>query len=485
MAAIQGGLDMARNSRKIVFGLWMCLIVAAGCADATPLAEQIDSVMGEFVELDLFSGSVLVAREGDIVYAGAFGEANKDHRVASKLETRLNIGSIGKVFTGVGIMQLVERGRIELDAPVLRYLEYFPYGDAITIHHLLSHTSGMFNYMAHPDYRANTSRLRRISDFLPLIYDQQLVFETPGERFAYSNSGIVVLGAVIEKVSGQPYDEYIREHILMPAGMFDTGINFWDEVVSNRAMGYTKSATGGFSAAVFQIPPASADGGIETTVLDLLKFDRALYGDGLLKEASKSRMFTPNLNQYGYCWRITNDGGRMSIGHGGGAPGVSASFMRYPDDDVTIIVLSNYSGGAIEPARALEAIVFGEEFSAPRRPVGELLYRAMHEADVEVTAKGLGALLEQEGYELRSSRPLNFLGYELLGAGENDMAIAVFELNVDRFPDEANPYDSLAEAYLATGDRERAITLYRRALAVDPEFENARRMLEKLSAEHD
>jgi CubicO group peptidase (beta-lactamase class C family) len=484
MAETQGGLDMARNPRKIVFVLWICLVLAAGCADATPPAEQIDTVIGEFVELDLFSGTVLVASEGDIVYARAFGEANKDHRVANMLETRFNIGSIGKVFTGVGVMQLVERGKIELDAPVRRYLEDFPYGDAITIHHLLSHTSGMFNYMAHPDYQANMSRLRRIRDFLPLIYDQKLVFETPGKRFAYSNSGIVVLGAVIEKVSGQPYDEYIRDHILMPAGMFDTGINFWDEVVSNRAMGYTKSATGRFNAAVIQIPPASADGGIETTVLDLLKFDRALYGDGLLKEASKSKMFTPNLNQYGYCWRIANDRGRRSIGHRGGAPGVSASFMRYPDDDVTIIVLSNYSGGAIEAARALEATVFGEESSAPRRPVGEVLYRAMQEAEVEASAKGLGALLEQEGYELRSSEPLNFLGYELLGAGESDMAIAVFELNVDQFPDEANPYDSLAEAYLAKGDRERAITLYRKALAADPEFENARRMLEQLSAGH-
>jgi CubicO group peptidase (beta-lactamase class C family) len=469
----------------VVFGLWMCLIVAAGCADATPLAERIDAAMGDFVELDLFSGTVLVARDGDIVYAKAFGEANHDHRVANKLETKFNIGSIGKVFTGVGIMQLVERGKIELDAPVIRYLEDFPYGDAITIHHLLSHTSGMFNYMRHPEYRANMWRLRRVGDFLPLIYDQTLVFETPGAQFAYSNSGIVVLGAVIEKVSNQPYDEYLREHILMPAGMFDTGINFWDEIVPNRAMGYTKSVAGKVSSAIFLMPPASADGGIETTVHDLLKFDRALYGDGLLKEESKRNMFTPNLNQYGYCWRIANDRGRRSIGHRGGAPGISASFMRYPDDGFTIIVLSNYSEGAIAPARALEAVVFGERYRAPRRPLGEALYRAMHEAEVEVTAKGLGAYLDQEGYKLRDSGPLNFLGYELLGAGEHAMAIAVFELNVDLFPKEANPYDSLAEAHLVAGDRERAITLYRKALEVDPEFENARRMLEKLSAKHE
>jgi tetratricopeptide (TPR) repeat protein len=157
--------------------------------------------------------------------------------------------------------------------------------------------------------------------------------------------------------------------------------------------------------------------------------------------------------------------------------------MLYPDDDVTIIVLSNYSGGAIEPARTLEAIVFGEEFAPPRPPVGEALYRALTEGEVEATAKDLGELLEREGYHLRSSQVLNYVGYELLGAGDVDVAIAMFELNVDRFPDEANPYDSLAEACLVAGDRERAITLYRKALAVDPAFVNAQRMLEQLSVE--
>ena len=470
---------MTRQSRVLVCGV--CLMLLAGGIHAAELAERIDSVMAEFVDLDLFSGTVLVARRGDIVYARAFGEANKDHHVANILETRFNIGSIGKTFTAVGIMQLVERGTVELDAPVVRYLQDFPYGDAITIHHLLSHTSGMFNYMAHPDYQAHIPRLRRIGDFLPLIYDQQLVFDTPGEAFSYSNSGIVVLGAVIEKVSGQPYEDYIRGNILMPTGMNDTGINFWDEVVPNRAMGYSKSLSGSFSQAVLQVPPASADGGIETTVLDMLKYDRALHGDGLLSEASKEKMFTPNLNDYGYCWRISDNEARRSIGHGGGAPGVSASFMRYPEDDVTIIVLSNYSGAASEPARPLEAIVFGEEFAAPRPPIGEVLYRGVTRGEVEATAVGLGALLERQGYELRTSRTLNNVGYELLGTGEVEMAIAVFELNVDRFPEEANPYDSLAEACLAAGDRERAIALYRKALSVDPEFENARRMLEQLT----
>jgi CubicO group peptidase (beta-lactamase class C family) len=461
--------------------LGLCLMLFAAGAQAQELAEKIDAVMTEFSRLDLFSGAVLVAEGGDIVYAEAFGEANKDHHVANILETRFNIGSIGKTFTGVAIMQLVERGKLELTAPVVHYLPDFPYGEGITIHHLLSHTSGMYNYMAHPEYQATKAGLRNISDFLPLIYDQQLVFDTPGERFAYSNSGIVVLGAVIEKVSGQPYAQFIRENILAPAGMTDTGINFWDQIVPNRAMGYTKGLSGGFTAAIFQVPPASADGGIETTVLDMLKFDRALYGNTLLGEASKAKMFTPNLEGYGYCWRIANEGGHRSIGHGGGAPGVSASFMRYPDDDVTIIVLSNYTDGAQQPAQTLEAIVFGEPYAVPQPPLGEVLYRTMKAGGV-IDAEGIEAMIERDGYELRSSAPLNLLGYQLLGDGEVNMAIAVFEVNVSHFPEDPNCYDSLAEAYLLKGDRERAIMLYKQAIEVDPSFENSRRMLEQLGA---
>jgi CubicO group peptidase (beta-lactamase class C family) len=469
---------------RLLLGVLCCVLLGCwvGAEERVP-AEEMAEVMAEFARLDIFSGTVLVARGGEVVYAEAFGEANKDHGVANTLETNYNIGSIGKTFTGVAIMQLVEQGKVELDAPVSGYLEDFPYGDSITIHHLLSHTSGMFNYMAHPGYRAQMPRLRRISDWLPLIYDQELVFGTPGESFAYSNSGIVTLGAVIEKVSGTPYEDYIRANILEPAGMTDTGINYPEEIVPNRASGYTKGVTGSFTGAILQVPPASADGGIETTVHDLLAFDRALYGEGLLSAASKEKMFTPNLENYGYCWRVAVDDGRRTIGHGGGAPGVSASFMRYPDDDVTIIVLSNYSGGASsrQPARALEAITFGVDYDPPKPPLGETIYRALKDGRSDTTVEGLETLVGQGGYEIRRPFELNILGYELLGEDEVEMAIAVFELNLSRFPKDPNCYDSLAEAHLTAGDREQAITLYRKALEVDPEFENSRRMLERLT----
>ncbi len=470
------------HSSSRLICLLCCTLIAQGVLAEEP-SERIDAMMTEFVRLDRFSGTVLVARHGDILYARAFGEANKDHRVPNVLETRFNIGSIGKTITGVAIMQLVERGKLDLDAPVASYLEGFPHGDAITLHHLLSHTSGMSNYMAHPDYAAKMARIRGIDDALPLIYDQELRFDTPGKQFAYSNSGIVLLGAIIEKISGQPYRDYIRANVLAPAGMHDTGINYWDEIVEHRAMGYNRHVSGRFSSAIFQVPPALADGGIETTALDLLKFDRALQGDTLLSAESKKRMFTPNLEGYGYCWVIRDVDGHLSIGHGGGAPGVSASFRRYPDDGYTIIVLSNYGGAAAEPAQALEAIVFGHDVPRPRPLLSELLYRALAEGGPETNLDDTLARLEGEGYKVESSDPLNFLGYGLLGEGELEMAIAIFELNVRLFPEEANPYDSLAEAHLRAGDKASSIKFYSKALEVDPGFTNARQALERLKSD--
>jgi tetratricopeptide (TPR) repeat protein len=154
----------------------------------------------------------------------------------------------------------------------------------------------------------------------------------------------------------------------------------------------------------------------------------------------------------------------------------------YPDDDVTIIVLSNYSGGAMEPARVLEAIVFGDQYDPPRPPLGEAIYRATTSGQIDGSAAGLQTLIEREGYEIRGPFELNMLGYELLGEGEIDTAIAVFELNLSRFPQDPNCYDSLAEAHLTAGDKDKAIELYRKALEVDPAFDNSKRMLERLTA---
>jgi CubicO group peptidase (beta-lactamase class C family) len=456
-----------------------CMILITGL-HAQDMNKKIDEVVNAFVKLEQFSGTILVAKDGKPIYTRAVGLADRDHGTKNTLDTKFNIGSIGKTITGTAIMQLVDQGKVKLTDPASKYLKGFPHGDGITIHHLLSHTSGLFNYMGHPDYQSKMNTLRSVEDILPLIYDQDLVFDIPGKRYSYSNSGIVCLGAIIENVTGQSYPNYIREHILDPLGMKDTGINFLDQVIENRAVGYRKLPTGQFMRNVFMMPPASADGGLETTVWDLLKFDQALYRDKLISKESKKKMFTPNLANYGYCWRITEQYGNTIIAHGGGAPGVSASFSRYLNDKYTIITLSNNDADRGSLARTIEAIVFGAEYEMPRPPLAEFLVQQIQGGNFDDLIKNFQSILDENGYRVTNSNVLNFFGYDLLSANKTDMAVAILKLNTDLFPKEANPYDSLGDAYLQKGDHESAKKAFQNALALDPNFSSSKEKLEKL-----
>jgi len=465
---------------RVFTGLAILVLLFVLPLPAQVLTDQIDQVMDKFTKLDLFSGTVLVAKDGNVLYSKAFGEADKDFHVKNTLNTKFNIGSIGKTFTGTSIMQLAQNGQLNVMDPVIKYLPDFPYGDKILIHHLLTHTSGTFNYFAHPDFSARMYSIRGISDALALIYDQDLLFETPGEKFSYSNSGIVILGAVIEKISGMSYSDYLQKNILGPVGMKDTGINYLDDVIENRATGYDKMITGNFKRNIFSVPPANADGGLETTVLDMLKFDQALYGTSLVSEDSKKKMFTPLLDDYGYCWGIRNEYGNFITGHGGGAPGVSAAFRRYTTDRYTLVVLSNYGGGATPVAETIEAILFGQDYPQPKPLIGEFLYNTFSEKGNSYVKENFDEILKGGGYQVRSPFLLNMVGYNLLFDSHIDMAIIVFENNIKLFPEDANIHDSLGEAYMMTGDFESSRKMYNKALELDPDFANAKTMLQKL-----
>jgi hypothetical protein len=415
-----------------------------------------------------------------VIYSQAFGEADKDHHVPNTLQTKFNVGSIGKTFTGIATMQLAERGKLKTSDPVVKYLQDFPFGDKITIHHLLTHTSGTSDFARHPDYFPQMHRFRSNADLLPLIYDQELLFDTPGERFAYSNSGAVLLGAIIEKVIGQSYASYIEENILLPAGMRDTGFHLPNEVVEHRATGYMKSPTGRFQRSTLLLPPPCAAGGIETTAEDLLRYDQALYGETILSEEYKSRMFTPFREDYGYLWGIQHKYGNTVTRHAGGLPGFESNFRRYLDDKYVLIVLSNYHECSYPVANTIEAILFGEEYHFPRPTVAEFLYQSIMTNGIDKTTEIGGQLLLDNGYRITESRTLNMAAYALLEEGQLDIAIAIFSLNTKLFPDEANPYDSLGEAYYIKGDIESAIGCYRKALQIDPQFESSRQMLNML-----
>jgi CubicO group peptidase (beta-lactamase class C family) len=318
------------------------------------------ALLDESAQSDEFSGVVLIARDGTPVLERAYGYASRGHGVRNHIDTVFNIGSMTKMFTAVSIMQLVEQGKVSVDTAITRYLPDYPpdVGNRITIHHLLTHTSGMGSFW-NDAFQARKASLQTVSDYLQLFVEEPLRFE-PGERFAYSNAGYVVLGAIIEQVSGMSYDAYVAERVYAPAGMAHTAAYRLDEDVPNRALGYVRESAEGDQASLYPrtnllVSPlkGSPAGGTYSTVHDLLRFAQALRNHQLLSAALTDALLQPRVAMgtrgdasYAYGFGCHSVGGVRIVGHNGGAPGVGAQLDMYLELGYVVALLSNYDAGA-------------------------------------------------------------------------------------------------------------------------------------------
>jgi CubicO group peptidase (beta-lactamase class C family) len=296
-----------------------------------------------------FTGAVLVAIDGKPVLRRAVGEANREWHIANTVDTRFRIGSATKTFTAVAVLRLVDEGKIALDDPVAKYVPNLPQAwTGVTIRMLLSHTSGVPDYVFAPTFRGREARLIQTPESLvALVREKPLVF-APGTGWRYSNTGYVLLGMVIEKVSERPYADYLREEFFKPLGMADTGYETEDAVMARRASGYMRTRDG-WTTGPFMAPSAAyAAGALYSTVGDLLKWDQALYGDRLVSKAGRDLMFADYRNHYGLGWQVDETWGTRRLSHGGATPGFQASFQRYPDRRLTVAALSNSELGVAE-----------------------------------------------------------------------------------------------------------------------------------------
>ncbi|HKO04041.1 MAG TPA: serine hydrolase domain-containing protein [Candidatus Acidoferrales bacterium] len=303
---------------------------------------------GELCASGEFSGTVLVARSGRTLLSRACGEADREKKIANRLDTKFNLGSMNKMFTATAVLQLVEQGKIRLEDGVGKYLTDYPnreVAEKVTIHELLTHTGGTGDIFG-PAYRENRDKLRSPGDYVALYGTRGPEFE-PGSRFEYSNYGFVLLGAVIEKVSGKSYYEYVREHIFGPAGMKDTDSYLASAEVANRAIGYMRMDPGGpLEANTITLPPrGSPAGGGYSTAEDLVRFAEALTGNKLLSAKSTELLTTgkagPPGRMYAYGFQDEREDGVRMIGHNGGSPGVNAILHIYPESGYVVVALAN------------------------------------------------------------------------------------------------------------------------------------------------
>jgi len=335
------------------FASFLFVLVAVFAADvafaAAPLATRAKAAIQAYADANIFSGTVLIAKDGKPVFVESYGAANRELDVPNARDTKFRIGSITKQFTATAILQLAESGKLNVDDPVSKYYSDAPKAwDKITIKHLLTHTSGIPSYTDVPNFFEKEARLPRTpEEIIKLTRDKPLQFE-PGSKFAYDNSGYIVLGYIIEKASGETYADYVQKHIFDPLGMKDSGYDSTAKIIPHRAEGYQPDKGGFVNAPFVDMSLPYAAGSLYSTVDDLLTWDQALYAAKPLKPESLSRMFTDYGNKYGFGWVIDEKFGHKRIWHNGGINGFRSILSRYPDDKLTIVVLANLIPSPVE-----------------------------------------------------------------------------------------------------------------------------------------
>jgi len=326
--------------------------------------QEVETLLARACARDLLSGTALVARGDEVLLAHVCGEASKRFHVPNTIETKFNLGSMNKMFTATAIMQLVERGVVSLDDPLSTYADttWLPreMTDKITIHHLLTHTSGLGSYFNETYWQTSRLRFRELDDYKPLIRSEQLAFE-PGERYQYSNTGMFLLGVVIEHASGQNYFDYIREHIYTPAGMHHSDCYDMDSPVENLAIGYDPTPDneyGWVNNLYLHVVRGGPAGGGFSTVGDLHRFAQALLGGSLVSQQSLERMWTDQTGRgYGYGFGVFETPNGKVVGHSGGFAGINANLDMFLDRGYVAAVMSNYSSGASPVARQIAVLL--------------------------------------------------------------------------------------------------------------------------------
>jgi D-alanyl-D-alanine carboxypeptidase len=311
----------------------------------------------ERARADEFAGAVLVARDGKVLLQGAWGRADRTAGTANTPATRFRIGSMNKMFTAVATLQLVEAHKLALDDPIGNHLPNYPnkqMATNVTVRHLLTHTGGTGDIFG-PTFDQHRLQLREHRDYLKM-YGSRGLTQEPGARFEYSNYGFVLLGALIEQVSGMSYYDYVDEHVFRPAGMTSTGSLPESTHVPDRAVGYMRaSRTGGAWMPNTDTLPwrGTAAGGGYSTVGDLLRFAQALRAGRLISKATLAEATRPHQQQYGYGFGVQGEGRLRSYGHGGGAPGMNGELRVFPRLGYVVVSLSN-----LDPPAASELVEF-------------------------------------------------------------------------------------------------------------------------------
>ncbi|AXY75008.1 serine hydrolase [Paraflavitalea soli] len=357
--------------------LWLIVVVilqlacSSHTASAQTDADRINELVTAYVRQYKFNGTVLVVNKGQVVFSKGFGFKSVKDSTWNDVNTIYQLGSVTKQFTAAVILQLQEQKKLSVQDKLGKYFPELPGADTITIEHLLTHTSGIFNYTNDGTFMATEAvKSATPEKIIALFKDRQLDFR-PGTKWSYSNSGYMLLGYIIEKVMGQPYEQAVRERIFKPLGMTHSGFDFTHLTNINKATGYTVyKEKMKVQAGIVDSSVSFAAGAIYSTVNDLWEWHKGLLKNTVLKAASLEKAYTPYMNKYGYGWTIDTVFGKKIMQHGGGIFGFNTNFARIPADDLCVVLLSNMNTGALGAINeSILAILYNRPYEVPKEKV--------------------------------------------------------------------------------------------------------------------
>ena len=482
-------------------GLLTVLFIAATHVFAQDKQKKLDEYFSALSQNQQFNGNVLITENGKIVYEKSFGYADFSAKRINTTQSSFPMASITKTFTSTAILQLKEKGKLQLNDPVSKFLTAFPYSD-VTIKQLLSHTAGLPIYdtlfyamiAKHPDTVFSNK------DLIPTFISQKapLTFK-PGEDFSYNNVNYNILALIVEKLTGLSFESYLKAHIFKPAGMKNTSLSLFykrkDNNLSKRyrlKYPFSDKVERADTAAEFKIIYSfnfQGHGDIISTTHDLLKYDEALYNGSLLSKATLKEAFSPvklsngkdNIQRYALGW-ITRADTSMGeiVEHDGGLPGGRTMLLRNITRHQTIIIFDNTANNVIPISDNALSILNGAILEKPKQSGARIYGGALAYNGLEAAERALAKIKKDTLNYYLSEDEINSLGYAFMSNNQEFEAETTFKLNMQLFPLSWNTYDSYAEILLKHGKKEDAVRMYQKSIELNPDNENGKKVLGQL-----
>ncbi len=472
---------MKNYFKRILFSVVLSAVLFS-CSSAPVIpVERLDSLLNKAISMNLFSGNILIADDKVIAYEKSFGKADYEKNIANTSETKFQLASITKDFTKVMILQLIEQHKLSATDNIGKYLPGFSDEvNQVTVQQLLNFTSGLGDYHNTQDFEQLQGSTITIPDIIPIIQKEKLQFK-PGSQFFYSNSGYVVLAALIEKITNRNYYQDLEEMILEKLNMNNTSFNGYAKPMPGIATGYLTNQIGPLQNNSEWHLAGAGDAGIYTTTHDLLAFITSVFYDNkLLTDSSKLKYVSEMMRESKIkTWNDFQKNGRYSPA--GGAPGVSTMFTVNMQTGNIAIILSNYDEGTAEEIGIrISAILNNKPVQPLKEPAPKYLFNLIKTKGGKYFEENYKQEIKNSGMREKDDMMLLNAGQALLQEKDYDNAISLYRVYTKEFPKIIIAWNDMGEAYLDKGDKENALKCFEQALKIMPDNKRAKNNLEHL-----